>query len=100
MRAGATIWIGSAFNCSNSNYMILLLHNRFSSTNLKGDCGSCNNGDIVGQSLSAKGNNYTSHLNVTIISNTAGKKIECFFDDGHLSSLHKFPYQVSYLIAS
>ena len=30
--AGSTIWTGSAFNCSNSNYMILLLHNRFSST--------------------------------------------------------------------
>ena len=82
---GSTIWTGSAFNCSNSNYMILLLHNRFSST--KGDYGSCNNGDIVGRSLSAEGNNYTSQLNVTITPDTAGKTTECLYDDGLIATL-------------
>ena len=83
--AGFTIWTGSAFNCSNSNHEISLLHTRFSST--KGDYGSCNNGAIVGQSLSAEGNNYTSQLNVTITPDTAGKTIECLYDDGLIATL-------------
>ena len=85
--AGATIWTGSAFNCSASNYTILLIHNFFSLA--KGDYGSCNNGDIVGQSLSVEGNNYTSQLNVTVISDTAGRTIECLHDayDGLTATL-------------
>ena len=80
--AGSTIWTGSAFNCSNSNYMILLLHSHFSST--KGDYGSCTNGAIVGRSLSAEGNYFTSQLNVTVTSDTAGKTID---DDGLIATL-------------
>ena len=83
--AGFTIWTGSAFNCSNRDYMILLFHNYFSLA--KGDYGLCNNGDIVGQSLSVEGNNYTSQLNVTVTSNTAGKTIECSYDDGLIATL-------------
>ena len=55
----------------------------------KGDYGSCNNGDIVGQSLSVEGNNYTSQLNVTVISDTAGRTIECLHNayDGLTATL-------------
>lgn len=42
---------------------------------------TCNNGDIVGQSLGVQGNNYTSQLNVTITPDTAGKTIICAYDD-------------------
>jgi hypothetical protein len=59
--------------------VILLLHNRFSSA--KGDYSSCNNGAIVGQSLSAEGNNYTSQLNVTVTPDTAGGTVECLYED-------------------
>ena len=83
--AGFTIWTGSAFNCSNSNHEISLLHNRFSST--KGDYGSCSNRAIVGRSLSAEGSSYTSQLNVTITPDTAGKTIECLHDDGLVATL-------------
>ena len=85
--AGATVWTGSAFNCSNSDHNILLLHIFFSLA--KGDYGSCNNGDIVGQSLSVEGNNYTSQLNVTVTSDTAGRTIECLHDayDGLTATL-------------
>jgi hypothetical protein len=85
MGGGPTVWTGSAFNCSSSSHMILLLHNRFSSS--KGDYGSCNNGAIVGRSVSAEGNSYTSQLNVTITPDTAGKTIECEYDDGPIVTL-------------
>lgn len=77
MGRGVTIWTGTAFNCSESNNEISLLHNRFSST--EGDYGSCNNGSIVGQSLGIEGNNYTSQLNVTVTPDTAGTMIMCLY---------------------
>ena len=42
---------------------------------------TCNNGDIVGQSLGVQGDNYISQLNVTITPDTAGKTIICAYDD-------------------
>ena len=41
----------------------------------------------MGQSLSAEGNNFTSQLNVTVTSNTAGKTIEYLYDDGLIATL-------------
>ena len=85
MGAGPTIWTGTAFNCSASDYAIILLHSRFSST--KGDYGSCSNGAIVGQSLGVEGNNYTSQLSVTVTPDIAGKTVECLYDDEHITTL-------------
>ena len=76
-RRGATIWTGSAFNYCDSNE-IILLHYRFDT----GTNGMCNNGAIVGRSLSVEGNNYTSQLNVTITPDTVGKNIVCLHDNG------------------
>ena len=73
----ATIWTGSALDCNHLKE-IVLLHNRF----LDGIAGSCNNGAIVVRSLSVQGDNYTSQLNVTVTSDTAGKTIECASDNG------------------
>ena len=70
---GATIWTGSAFNC----YEIVLYHYRFNT----GTNRTCNNGAIVGRSLSIEGNNYTSQLNVTVKPDTAGKTIGCIHDN-------------------
>ena len=76
MGYGTTVWTGSAFNCRSSNNDIILLHNRFNN----GTDGTCTNGAIVGRSIAVDGNNYTSQLNVTITSDTAGKTIKCIHD--------------------
>ena len=70
---GGTVWTGSAFNCYRYNNEIVLFNSRFDT----GTYGTCNNGAIVGRSLSVDGNNYTSQLNVTITPDIAGKTIEC-----------------------
>ena len=75
MESGGTIWTGSAFNY---DCEIILLHSRFDT----GTSGICNNGAIVGRSLSIEGNSYTSQLNVTVTHDTAGKTIECASDNG------------------
>jgi hypothetical protein len=72
---GATVWRGTAFNCSSQE--IALLHSRFTD----GTFGLCNGDDIVAKSLSVNGNNYTSQLNVTVTPGIAGKIIECAHDD-------------------
>ena len=74
---GATIWTGTAFSGCLQDTAILS-HNLFELTG--GSTATCNNGDIVGQSLGVQGNNYTSQLNVTITPDTAGKTITCAYD--------------------
>ena len=75
---GATIWNGTAFSgCQQNPNEILLQHSRFNTT---GSTGTCNNGNIVGQSVSVQGNNYTSQLNVTITLDTVGKTVTCAYD--------------------
>ena len=76
---GATVWSGSALNCS-YHIEIVLLHSHFSST--YGTLRVCNNGATVGRSLSVEGNNYTSQLNVTVTPDTTGKTIACLYDNG------------------
>jgi hypothetical protein len=88
MQVGAIIWTGSAFDCtSTNNEIIIFLSSRFSTGNIE----TCNNGAIVGRSLSIEGNHYTSQLNVTITPDTAGTAIGCFHDNGsqvnHIYSL-------------
>ena len=75
---GATLWNGTAFSgCQPDPEEILLQHHHFTTT---GSTGTCNNGDIVGQSLGVQGENFTSQLNVTITPDTAGKTITCVYD--------------------
>ena len=76
---GATLWNGTVFSsCQQGSNEILLQHRDFTTTG--GTTGTCNNGNIVGQSLSVQGDNYTSQLNVTITPDTAGKTITCAYD--------------------
>lgn len=71
---GITVWRGSALRqCS-----ITLSHSLFSS----GTTGNCNNREIVGYSVRAVENNYTSQLNVTVRGSMNGLTIECFYNDG------------------
>ena len=75
--SGATIWNGTAFSGCQQN-QIRLKHHQF--THPGGSTDTCNNDAIVGKSLGIQGNNYTSQLNVTITSETAGKTIMCVYD--------------------
>ena len=74
---GATVWTGSAFDCRSNE--ITLLHRLF--THSSGTSRECNNGSIVGRSLSVEGNLYTSQLNVTVTHDLAGKTILCVYDN-------------------
>lgn len=74
----ATVWQGSAFNCTGNE--ISLLHSRFMSNKKK--IAECNDGAILGQSLGIENNCYTSQLNVTVSYDMLGKNIECVQDDG------------------
>ena len=72
MEREATIWSGSAFNCVSRSNEITLLPSHYGTYDA-----ICNNGDIVGRSLSGEGNNYTSQLNITVTPDTAGKTVVC-----------------------
>ena len=84
MGAGSTIWSGPVFSLNCLDCDLILLHNRFPSPN--GTSSVCNNGAIVARSVYVKGNNYTSQLNVTLTSDTAGKTISCLHDNGTYST--------------
>ena len=75
----ATIWTGTAFECSFFNE-IVLRHSRFPSVSVVSVF--CNNGATVARSLSVEGNNYTSQLNVTVTLEKVGKTVECLRNNG------------------
>ena len=72
---GATIWIGTTFNCPRDE--IVLLHSHFINI-IK----SCNYGATVAQGLYALNNSYSSQLNVTATRDIDGTPITCAYDDG------------------
>ena len=82
-QAGTTVWTGTVFNCTANNREISLFHDRYEST--EGAYGVC--GDIVGRSINTTNGNisteyYVSRLTVPISSDTAGKVIDCQYDNG------------------
>ena len=56
----STIWQGSAFNCSGSGNMILLIHSQYGMSVTQG----CRNGALVGEGVRNNSNDYTSQLSV------------------------------------
>ena len=75
---GATVWTGTAFDCSSGE--ITLLHSSYGDDD--GTFGVCNNGNIVARSLGVEGSNYSSQINVTVIPDIIGKTISCINYDG------------------
>ena len=76
---GITLWQGSAFmNCESNN--IVLLHSQFLSS--MGTSGTCNDGAIIGWSLTVDNNCFISRLNVTMSTELQDRYIECVYDDG------------------
>ena len=75
--AGATIWRGSAFNCTGNR--ILLRHTQFES----GTSAECNNGRIIGRSINttsdSDGIKYISQLIIQFDVNDTleGRTVEC-----------------------
>ena len=70
---GTTSWEGTAFDCAANR--IVLRHNLFASV---GATGECNGGAIVGRSLGANKDCYTSQLEVLTIDHTfSNKTIAC-----------------------
>ena len=78
---GATVWRGTALNCTMIDHEIVLLHRHFVSDT--GTFRTCSNGAIVGRSLRVENNGgYISQLNVTVSSDMIGESIECAHDHG------------------
>ena len=81
---GATIWKGTVLSqCENSQ--ILLRHSQFpQSVNNSGVSKVCNTsyGQIVGQSIEAVNETFTSHLLVSIHQNLDGQQVQCIHDNG------------------
>ena len=73
---GNTVWLGTAFNCHNSNNEITLLHTQFPFTAY----GECNNGTIVARSWRVQENVYTSQLTVSVSAAIIGRSIMCIHD--------------------
>ena len=73
------MWQGDGvFDCPDFSNEILLRHINFGSSVM----GECNAGAIVGRSLRADGNRYTSQLSVVYNEQFNGKNITCAHDDG------------------
>ena len=78
----ATVWRGSAFDCTSTSNSLTLHHSQYTSGNSSGDCNSHN---ILGQGVSVANSTYVSVLNVTVNSNYSYSKnemIECVYFDG------------------
>ena len=73
----ATVWRGTAFQCSDAANQIFLSHFNFASTT-----GECNSGEIVAYGVHAANGCYTSRINITMSHDVEGKVIQCALDDG------------------
>ena len=79
---GITVWKGTAFNCSQRDNEIALLHGRFQSEK------TCNNETIIGRGIRVENNSsFTSLLNVTVTPDVIGESIECVHDNGTLTTI-------------
>ena len=72
--SGATVWTGTAFDCSNNE--IIILHSS-SSTGFEN---TCNDGAIVGYLIRAENNTYVSQLIVSVSAEIVDMSITCFHD--------------------
>ena len=76
---GSTVWLGSAFECSPLDE-ILLLHSNYASNGAEGEC---NNGDIVARSQGVVGRDcFVSQLTVLVTLSMHGKSLQCVYDNG------------------
>ena len=74
---GATAWLGTAFQCDSSHDEIILRHSQFGGP--YNTIRSCNNGEIVVQSLGVVNNSYISQLSVTVSPELNNTTVECWY---------------------
>ena len=80
---GATIWKGTAFDCSLTNNELAIFHtiNFISQRPLP-----CNNGAITGSAVRAENGSYISQISVRVSSELNGTTVACAHDNGTLST--------------
>ena len=86
-QGGATIWRGTAINCSETGNEIAFRHNTGVFTSVRG----CSGRTIIGRGIRIEpGYVYTSQLNITVYS-SAEKKLECTYENGNSSVIGTLP---------
>ena len=75
----ATVWRGTAFDCSFINNEIVILHDiNYTSQNPQ----TCNNGAIIGHVVRAENDCYTSQITVQVSNELNGTTVVCAHDNG------------------
>ena len=79
---GATIWKGTAFNCSLTNNELAVFHtvNFTSQRSLP-----CNNGAITVHAIGAENGSYKSQVTIQVSDELNGTTVVCAYDNGTLS---------------
>ena len=81
--SGATIWKGTAFDCSLTNDEFAIFHSiNYTSEKPK----TCNNGAITGHAVKVENGSYISQLTVQISDELNGTTVVCAHDDGTSST--------------
>ena len=78
MGDGATVWLGTAFQCKDSSNEILLLHRLFGES--YSYIHTCNNGAALG----VVNDSYISQLNVTVSLELNNTTVVCLHDTGKI----------------
>lgn len=77
--SGATVWKGTAFDCSLTNNEFVIFH---SINQMSQSVHTCNNGAITGRVVRAENDSYTSQLNVYINDTENNVTVVCAHDTG------------------
>ena len=81
---GATVWKGTAFDCSLSSDEFVFFHGvNYTLQNPL----ICNNGAIIGRSIRAENNSYTSQITVQISDELNGTSVVCAYDNGTVTEI-------------
>ena len=77
--SGATVWKGTAFDCSLSSNEFVIFHD-INYTSQKPQ--TCNNGAIIGQVVRAENDSYMSQITVQVSDELNGTTVVCAHDNG------------------
>ena len=77
--SGATVWKGTAFDCSLSSNEFVIFHD-INYTSQKPQ--TCNNGAIIGRVVGTENDSYTSQITVQVSDELNGTTVVCAHDNG------------------
>ena len=75
----ATVWTGTAFDCTQSNNEVIIFHSNFARPQ------ACNNGAIIGQGIRVENDTFISQLMIRTSDETNGSSIVCAHDTGNIN---------------